>query len=182
MAQDAASKTDASAQERCVKGKSLVAGKTQYSARPPSTIRASQSASSNINLTQKKNTPGRLTMNAMGGIIFAIERVAFLAIMAVTAQLGIVRRYLLPEVQALYVCAERNDDARGFVARDDGHAGAEFTGVDVQVCAADAAGFDWGRKGRISRYPRWWELGLEMKRDMGCVLSIFLFTMESSMM
>ena len=81
-------------------------------------------------------------MNAMGGVVFAIERVALLAVMAVPAQLGIVRRHLLPQVQALDVGAERDDDARGFVARDDGHAGAEFTGVDVQVCAADAAGFD----------------------------------------
>ena len=67
----------------------------------------------------------------MGRVVFAIERVALLAVMAVPAQLGIVRRHLLPEVQALDICAERDDDARGFVARDDGHAGAEFTGVDV---------------------------------------------------
>ena len=104
---------------------------------------ADQSASPNINL---KTTP-RLTMNAVSGVVFAVERVPFLAVMAVPAQLGIVRRHLLPEVQALYVCAERDDNARGFVARDDGRAGAEFTGVDVQICAADAAGFDCGKGG-----------------------------------
>ena len=81
-------------------------------------------------------------MNAMSRIVFAIERVALLAVMAVPAQLRIIRRHLLPQVQALYICAERDDDARGFVARDDGHAGGEFTSMDVQVCAADAAGFD----------------------------------------
>ena len=81
-------------------------------------------------------------MNAMSRIVFAIERIALLAVMAVPAQLGIVRRHLLPQLQALYICAERNDDARGFMARDDGHTGAEFATMDVQVCAADAAGFD----------------------------------------
>ena len=81
-------------------------------------------------------------MNAMSRVVFAIERVALLAVMAVPAQLSIVRRHLLPKVQALYICAERDNDARGFVARDDGHAGGEFTSMDVQVCAADAAGFD----------------------------------------
>ena len=81
-------------------------------------------------------------MNAMSRIVFAIERVALLAVMAVPAQLGIIRRHLLPQAQALHICTERNDDARGFVARDNGHAGAEFSSMDVQVCAADAAGFD----------------------------------------
>lgn len=88
------------------------------------------------------NQSTQLTMNAMSRIVFAIKRVALLAVIAVPAQLGIVRRHLLPEVQALYICAKRDHDARGFMARDNGHAGAEFTSMDVQVCAADAAGFD----------------------------------------
>ena len=81
-------------------------------------------------------------MNAMSRIIFAIEQVALLAVMAVPAQLGVVRCHHLPKAQALYICAERDDYTGGFVARDDGHAGAEFTSMDVEVCAADAAGFD----------------------------------------
>ena len=81
-------------------------------------------------------------MNTMSCKVFAIEQVALLAVVAVPAQFGIVRRYLLSQAQAPHLCAERNDDARGFVARDNGHAGAEITIVDVQVCAADAAGFD----------------------------------------
>lgn len=81
-------------------------------------------------------------MNAMSRIIFAIEQIALLTVITVPAQLDIVRCHLLLKAQTLYICAERDDYIGGFVARDDGHAGTEFTSMDVQVCVADVAGFD----------------------------------------
>ena len=72
-----------------------------------------------------------LTMNTMRRKIFAVEQIPLLAVMAVPAQLGVVRRHLLPKTQVLYISAELNDNAGGFVARDNGHARAEFAGMDV---------------------------------------------------
>lgn len=76
------------------------------------------------------------------------------------AQLDIIRYHLLPKAQTLYICVERDDYIGDFVARDDGHAGTKFTSMDIQVCAADAAGFDQGRTRRISYYIHWRELEL----------------------
>ena len=91
-----------------------------------------------------------LTVNTMRCIIFAVERIPLLAVMAVPAHLGVVRRHLLPDMQALYISAELDDDARGFVARCHGHARAEVAVVDVEVGAADAAGLDYkGTRGSI---------------------------------
>ena len=70
-------------------------------------------------------------MNTMRRKVFAVEQIPLLAVMAVPTQLGVIRRHLLPEIQALYISAEFDDDAGGFVARDNGHARAKFAGVDV---------------------------------------------------
>ena len=72
-----------------------------------------------------------LTMNTMRRKIFAVEQIPLLAVMAVPAHLGVVRRHHLPDLQALYISAELGDDAGGFVARDNGHARAEVARVDV---------------------------------------------------
>ena len=72
-----------------------------------------------------------LTMNTMRRKIFAVEQIPLLAVMAVPAHLGVVRRHHLPDFQALYISADLDDDAGGFVAREDGHARGEVAGVDV---------------------------------------------------
>lgn len=81
-------------------------------------------------------------MNVMSRIIFAIEQIALLAVITVPAQLDIVCCHLLLKAQTLYICVERDDYIGDFVARDDGHAGTEFTSMNMQVCAADLVGCD----------------------------------------
>lgn len=81
-------------------------------------------------------------MDAVRGEILAEEQLPPLAVVAVTAQLGIVRGHFVADAQTLHRVSDRDDDSRRLVARHDGHFGRKIPVVDVEVRAAYAAGLD----------------------------------------
>lgn len=81
-------------------------------------------------------------MDAVRGEILTEEQLRPLAVVAVSTQLGIVRRHAVADAQIPHRLSDRDDDPGRLVARHDGHFGREIPIVDVQVRAAYAAGFD----------------------------------------
>lgn len=78
----------------------------------------------------------------MGFKVFAEQFFAPTAIETFAAELRVVRTHPFPNLEALHVPARRRDDTDRLMARDEGKPGQELALVDVQVCAADTAGFN----------------------------------------
>jgi hypothetical protein len=65
------------------------------------------------------------------------------AVEALPTQLAVVSADPLPHLEPLHILAHARHDADGLMARDQGKLGQKLALVDVQVGAADAAGFDF---------------------------------------
>ena len=81
--------------------------------------------------------------DAVGFKVLAEQQLATATVEAFATQLGVVGTDSFSELEALDVLARGGDDADGLVAGDQGELGQELAFVDVQVRAADAAGFDF---------------------------------------
>ena len=81
-------------------------------------------------------------MDTVGQEILAVQRLALAAVVTVAAELRVVGRHLVTNLESLNVASNLDDETRGLVPGDDGHARIEISIVDFQVGPADSARFD----------------------------------------
>jgi hypothetical protein len=71
------------------------------------------------------------------------QQLATTAVEAFAAKLGIVCTNSLSDLEALHILSHGGDDTNGLMTRDKRESGQEFSLVDVEICTADSAGFDF---------------------------------------
>lgn len=70
------------------------------------------------------------------------QQVATTAVEAFAAEFGIIRHDSLSLLEAFYVLSHAGDDANALVSGDEREFGQELALVDVEIGAADTAGFE----------------------------------------
>ena len=109
-----------------------------------------------------------LTMHPVSPEAFTVQQLPSHTVVAVAAELCVVRRHLLSQLKRGNIGAERDDEATGLVTRDNRHQRAEFASVDMEVRAANPAGLDCEKsEGRHRRVGKGWEKRLPMVRVWG---------------
>ncbi len=74
--------------------------------------------------------------------VLAEEQLATAAVETFAAKLGIVCTHSLADLEAFHVLPHGCNDTDGLMARDERESGQKLALVDVEICAADAAGFN----------------------------------------
>ena len=74
--------------------------------------------------------------------MLAEQQLTTTTIEALAAEFGIVRTNPFSDLEAFHVLSQGRDDTDGLMAGDEGKLGEELALVDVQICAADAAGLN----------------------------------------
>lgn len=93
-----------------------------------------------ISTILRKATVHRDTMSLE---VLAEQQLATTTVEAFTAEFGIIRTDSVSEFEAFHALSHACNDTDGLMAGDEGEFGEKLALVDVEVRAADAAGFDF---------------------------------------
>jgi hypothetical protein len=105
-------------------------------------------------LTRISTILGEATVHSdpMSFKVLAEQQLATTAVEAFTAELGVVCTDSFSNLEAFHVLAHGCDDTDGLMAGDERELGQKLSFVDMQVCAADAAGLDFDEDIIVSEF------------------------------
>ncbi len=82
-------------------------------------------------------------MYTMSFEVLAVEQLAFSAVMAISAELRVIRSNFVSNLEALYRLADLDNDAAGLVSCNHRHCRVEIAIVDVKISPTDTARLDY---------------------------------------